>query len=129
MSKNFVVSANYRDRSSSFCWLVRRYDEPIDKAVACEKVICKNVVFETSNAEEKGFGCATVAVCEEVEVRYPETTTDLPTTPIQTNEHYKVAKFDGIDICRTIPVSTAEKMELSFYGKMYFLGETTDRPE
>ena len=127
MSKNFVVSANYRNHTSDYKWLVRRYDEPIEKAVACEKVICKNVVFEPSNKDERGFGCATVAVCEEVEVRYPETVADLPVEYIPTTEEYEVAKFDGYNMCRTIPVSKAAKMDLNSDGNMYFLGETTDR--
>jgi len=126
VSKNFVVSPNYRNRSSAFGWLVRRYDEPIQKAVACEKVTCKNVVFEESNRYERGFGCNTVAVCEEVQVRCPETVTDLPNAPISTNGDYKVAKFDGLNICRTTPVAKADKMELLHNGHMYFLGETTD---
>jgi hypothetical protein len=72
MSK-FVVSANYRDRSSSYRWLVRRYDEPIEKAVACKRVVAKGVRFQASNQGESGFGCTTVAVCDSAELFDQET--------------------------------------------------------
>lgn len=130
MSKNFVVSANYRDRSSSFCWLVRRYDEPIDKAVACEEVHCTGVKFTASNAEEKGFGCGVVAVCENVSVRYVETETDLPTEEIPNNHKnntYNKYAFNGYAICRTVPVESVERINLHYDGSMSGWGASVDQ--
>lgn len=127
MSK-FVVSANYRDRQSPYKWLVRRVDEPIDKAVACEFVRCSGVTFGDSNKEEKGFGCNRVAFCENVSINYPEVETDLPKDPIRIpyNLESNNYVFDGYNICRTVPVNSVEMLRLSDNGKMWGYGKTTD---
>ena len=126
MSK-FVVSANYRDRQSQYKWLVRRFDEPIEKAVPCGSVSCSGVTFTNSNKAEEGFGCRTVAVCENVSVEYAENEHDLPTTPIKNDNWYSNRlAFDGSDICRTVPIKTATHINLCCSGNMYAFGETTD---
>jgi hypothetical protein len=62
-----VVSANYKDRTSSRRWLIRDENQPIDAAKAFKMVKATNVTFEPSNADERGFGCARVAFCETAE--------------------------------------------------------------
>ena len=127
MSK-FVVTANYRNRKSEYKWLVRRYDESIDKAVACKRVKCSNVVFQASNKDEEGWGCHVVAVCESVSVEYPQTPTDLPEDFIQLSHlEYEVLAFDGGSICRTVPLQSADHLELTAdAGWMYAYGNTVD---
>lgn len=68
LQMSYVVSANYRDRSSVFRWLVRKADEPIEKAIACKRVKASGVQFRPSNKSEQGFGCARVAFAESVEI-------------------------------------------------------------
>jgi hypothetical protein len=129
MSK-FVVSANYRNRNSNYKWLVRRIDEPIEKAVACEEVYCIGVTFTNSNAEEKGFGCGVVAVCENVSVSYVETEIDFPTTPIPNNHDdstYNKYIFNGYAICRTVPVESVERINLHYDGSMSGWGTSIDQ--
>jgi len=67
MSK-FVVSGNYRDRESEHRWLVRREDDPIDKALAVKSLIARGVRFIPSQQDELGFGCDVVATADSVEV-------------------------------------------------------------
>mgnify|MGYP003436407028 CR=1 FL=1 len=129
MSK-FVVSANYRDRNSQYKWLVRRIDEPIEKAVACEIVNCSGVTFGDSNKEESGFGCNIVAYCENVNVRYAETTHDLPTDHIAItapDESYNSYKFNGYAVCRTVPVESVEFLNLYDDGSMSAYGNSVDK--
>lgn len=76
MSK-FIVSANYRDRDSEYRWLVRREDEPIENAVACKLVSATGIEF-TRSGDESGFGCALIAVCENVSITAPEKPSELP---------------------------------------------------
>lgn len=128
MSK-FVVSANYRNRNSQYKWLVRRIDEPIDRAVACEDVQCIGVKFTESNADEKGFGCGVVAVCENVSIGYPETETDLPAGEIPNNhagDTYSKFMFNGYAICRTVPVESVERINLHYDGSMSGWGKSVD---
>lgn len=47
---SYVISANYRDRTSPNKWLVRKQDEPVEKAKAYKKVLAQDVKFETSSA-------------------------------------------------------------------------------
>ena len=63
-----VISANYRDRTSPYKWLVRDQDQDPKQAVAFKTVKAKGVTFEGSNSYESGFGCQMVAVAESVEV-------------------------------------------------------------
>lgn len=63
-----IITANYLDRNSEYKWLVRKEHEPIEKAVACKRVVADNVSFEASSAVEKGFGCRTVAKSLNVEM-------------------------------------------------------------
>lgn len=65
MEKQWVVSANYLDRSSPNRWLVRRVGEPVEKAVAVRSVKAKGVEFTGSSIEE-GFGCSIVAECDSI---------------------------------------------------------------
>lgn len=126
---NFVVSANYRNRNSNYKWLVRRIDEPIEKAVACEDVHCIGVKFTGSNAEEKGFGCGVVAVCENVSIGSPETETDLPTAGIPNNhddDTYNKFTFNGYAICRTVLVESVERINLHYDGSMSGWGQSVD---
>ncbi len=127
MSK-FVVSANYRNRKSEYKWLVRRYDESIDKAIPCKRVKCSNVKFEPSNKDEEGFGCHLVAVCESVSIEYAQTDNDLPTDHIRlAHLPYVVLAFDGGSICRTVPLAAMDHMELtSDAGWMYGYGNLVD---
>lgn len=120
MSK-FVVSANYRNRNSNFKWLVRRIDEPIQDAVACKDVQCVGATFTDSNEDEQGFGCSRVAICENVCIGYPETTTDLPSAAIANNHDYSTCNrytFDGLNLCRTVPVQSVERINLHYDGTM-----------
>lgn len=64
----FIVSANYRDRSSPKRWLVRRKDEPVEAAKEVEAVIAIGVRIVPSNAKETGFGCRVVAEAQNVEI-------------------------------------------------------------
>lgn len=128
MSK-FVVSANYRDRASEYKWLVRRIDEPIEKAVACQVVYCSGVIFGDSNKAEKGFDCNRVAFCENVQVKYPETDHDLPTKSLQItvpDTTYNSYKFDGYNICRTVPVASVEFLNLHYSGDITAYGKSVD---
>ncbi|WP_157605487.1 hypothetical protein [Schlesneria paludicola] len=60
----FVVSANYRDRSSPYRWLIRKSDEPAENAKAYKRVELEEVTFERSNQNEEGYGCRTVAFAD-----------------------------------------------------------------
>lgn len=62
----FVISANYRDRSSPNKWLVRRSNEHPDLAVERSTVHAKGVIFCPSTDYETGFGCTVVAYADEV---------------------------------------------------------------
>lgn len=66
---SYIISANYRDRSSPDKWLVRKQDEPVEKAKAYKKVLAQDVKFETSSAIEQGFGCQIVAIASSVKLQ------------------------------------------------------------
>lgn len=57
-----IISANYRDRSSAYRWLVRDETDDPESAVACKSVSVDGPVqFIRSGQHERGFGCARVA--------------------------------------------------------------------
>lgn len=114
---SFTVSANYRDRSSAYKWLVRRTEDPIEKAVACQEVRARGVVFGPSNASEEGFGCKQVAVCESVSVDGTEVPTDLPTDWIS-GAINRIA-FNGLEMCKLVPIESISRMQLDSDGHMY----------
>lgn len=60
----FIVSANYRDRSSPYRWLIREDHEPPEAARACRTVTLENARFGKSDQYEEGFGCRVVARAE-----------------------------------------------------------------
>jgi hypothetical protein len=62
-----VVTRNYRDRKSKQPWLMRGYNDEIERCVPHAGVVAKKVTFEGSNQSELGFGCAIVAVAETAE--------------------------------------------------------------
>lgn len=68
----FIVSANYRDRSSPYRWLMRRKNESPSAAKAFKEIRATEVKFVESDALERGFGCMTVAQCETAEGIGPE---------------------------------------------------------
>lgn len=61
---SYTISANYRNRKSEYKWLVRKTDEPVEKAIAVKTVTAKKVRFSDSNRIEEGFGCKVVAITE-----------------------------------------------------------------
>lgn len=65
MSKpNFIVSANYRDRSSPLRWLLRSGgSEPVE-ASPFTALVANGVEFCPSSDYEEGFGCSIVAYCD-----------------------------------------------------------------
>ena len=65
MSK-FIVSANYRDRDSKYKWLVREEGQKPQEAIAVLAVICVGVAFCPATDWETGFGCSTIALCDDV---------------------------------------------------------------
>lgn len=62
----YIVSANYRDKTSRKTWLVRREAEPIASAREVEFLVAVDVEFIVSDPEEAGFGCRVVAKCGDV---------------------------------------------------------------
>jgi hypothetical protein len=77
MQHKWIISANYRDRSSQYRWLVRRMDQSPQEAVAYETVHAKGIIFCPSTAYETGFGCSVVAYAHEVTTSGPEKTVKL----------------------------------------------------
>lgn len=63
----YVISANYRDRSSKYRWLIRELGQDPSAALACKSVKAKGVRFADSDKIEEGFGCKIVAIAEEAE--------------------------------------------------------------
>lgn len=72
----FIISANYRDRQSLLKWLVRRRDEPAEKARECQSLTARFVRLEKSSEVEEGFGCRVVAAAELVHVDGDELSED-----------------------------------------------------
>lgn len=73
----YIVSANYRDRSSPYRWLIRKSDEPAEEAKACQKVVATGIQFvettyRTDLVAETGFGCGVVAECDSAQGFYFE---------------------------------------------------------
>ena len=131
----FVVSANYRDRNSAYKWLVRRAEDPIESAVAVESLELRGVQFRESNKAEQGFGCSTVAFCEEVYLYGVYTNTDGPRplwldykpTAIENallHADSESLAFNGLNICRAIPLKGVSQLSLSSAGTMNAVGLT-----
>lgn len=64
----FIVTPNYRNRSSEYRWLVRRRGDAPDTARAFREVQMVGVqfiltAFEGDLQVEDGFGCSIVALC------------------------------------------------------------------
>ncbi|HEY2252488.1 MAG TPA: hypothetical protein VGH74_15550 [Planctomycetaceae bacterium] len=70
--KKWIVSSNYRDRSSPYRWLVRRASESPTAARAFKSVKATDVVFQRSSSYEQGFGCEIIATAEHVDCEGPE---------------------------------------------------------
>ncbi len=84
-----IVSANYLDRESSKKWLIRSEEQGIEGAQAFESVEATGVVFTASSADEEGFGCSMVAVCD---------TAVGSSQPSKREPKYgKRLRFDGFD--------------------------------
>ena len=82
----FVVSANYRDRSSAQRWLVREVHETAAMARPQSALIATGVQFQESGVVEMGFGCSMVAYCTSVDL-LTEANPHTDARPLQ---------FDGI---------------------------------
>lgn len=136
MSK-YIVSANYRNRKSDYCWLVRKADQPMEEATACSSIRVIGAQFVPSSAAEEGFGCKTVALCDDVCIIGAiegENTHGIPTNK-EPSEHRKVffesiirlgydhkeypIGFDGYSICRMIPIERAASMCLNSDRTMF----------
>lgn len=129
----YVVSANYRNRRSNYQWLIRREEDPIDLAVAVEFLEAIGVNFRDSNADEEGFGCRTVAFCDQVfvpshadiEGDYRPEWLPLPPDSLQSAFHQKTHEtliFNGLYICRTTPLASVDQITLGASGGMYAIG-------
>lgn len=59
-----IVSANYRDRTSKYRWLIRDESQDPRQARAFKAIDATGVAFCPSTQWESGFGCSTVAFCE-----------------------------------------------------------------
>lgn len=82
MSRNFVVSANFLNRSAGDKWLVRPYVEgnsymlpsseyrertkEVRESLVPHKAVFAQRVEFTSSSWESGFGCSMVAIAEKV---------------------------------------------------------------
>ena len=62
----YIISANYRNRSSDFPWLVREETQAPEAAKAYKTVTAQEVTFERSSKREQGYGCSMVAVAASV---------------------------------------------------------------
>lgn len=117
MSK-YVVSANYLDRDSELKWLVRREDEPVEKAVPHKSVLCRGVKFQMSSAGERGFGCRVVAIANDVEL-------DVESLPGV--ERLQFAAFDFRDANGVI-VESVEELSLMPDGAVLRSPEPVPEP-
>lgn len=117
---SYVVSANYRDRSSAYRWLVRKADEPIGKAVAYKTIKATGVTFGGSNGDEQGFGCRVVAFAESVEAGGRE---PGPKIEIVFNGHYD---FENRSTGARVTKKTFASLELTETGKIF--GEIAPEP-
>lgn len=70
MSTAYIISANYRDRSSVNKWLVREESQKPEQAIPVKSVVATGVVFQGSNHYESGFGCSTVARALDVDYHF-----------------------------------------------------------
>ena len=124
MSK-FVVAANFLDRKSPFKWLVRKSDEPLSSYVRCKAVVARNVTFIDSPAGEQGFGCATVAFCDEVMVSDVDPTQQFESSEIPVPEdQLRKLHFGGVsfydDECY-YQVDTLKTLKLTERGGMLYV--------
>lgn len=60
----YVISANYRDRTSPFKWLIREGGKPLDTARACKRVEATDARYTNSVDGEVHWGCRRVLVAE-----------------------------------------------------------------
>lgn len=58
-----IVTANYKDRSSAFRWLIRGENESLEKTIEFKFVEAVGIKFDRSSEGETGFGCTMVAKC------------------------------------------------------------------
>jgi hypothetical protein len=123
---SFVVSANYRDRSSKYKWLVRREEDPIEKVVAFKEVRAEGVIFKPSSKLEEGFGCKLVAYCERVNLGGGERAHEFEMS--QMGMSVEKLEFDGSQICKLIPIEKLQSLDLCNDGTMYgkFVSEVSD---
>lgn len=67
----FIVTPNYNNRGSEYCWLIRDASSPQNAGRACKRVVASNVEFQPTYDGnfplEVGFGCSMVAVCDQAE--------------------------------------------------------------
>ncbi len=116
----FIVSANYRDRSSPLKWLVRREDQHMGDARPCNKVYAKGVKFVKSSEAEEGFGCKKVAVCDEVQYSYDDAEVLRPAATVPL--HYYIGfMIDFFWSARKLPsaeITSVQELYLGADGKM-----------
>jgi len=113
----YIVSANYRDRTSKFRWLVRKDSDPVEAAIPCVRVIATGVVFRPSNRIEEGFGCKIVAHCDSV-----NTSPEIPDfNRLQAQWAYTATplSFDGDHFTVPHTVTKVEAVELCRDGSMF----------
>lgn len=111
----YIVSRNYRDRTSPYKWLFRKEGETPEQAVACKAIDCTNVAFIESSQHEAGFGCRMVARCEKI------APVDIEPRP---NVYRAVKlKFDGIESFyeagTASRVTNCDLLTLTGIGNMY----------
>lgn len=83
-----VISANYRDRTSPYKWLVRDEDQEPEQATACKQVLVAGQVRFERSGKEMGFGCSVVATTSaDVLMVEPE--------PPEGAEKFQELKFDS----------------------------------
>ncbi len=111
---SYTIARNYRDRKSSYKWLVRKTDEDIEKAIAVKSVNAGNVRFELSNRREEGFGCKVVAVAETATWQDPEPFTENVELIF---DYDKFRRNDNINVV----VREAKEITLTANGAIYAL--------
>lgn len=112
MSANYIVSANYRDRSSKYKYLVRESGQRPEAAIAVLAIVCIGVRFCPSSDFESGFGCNTIAECQDVEYKASDVEPQV--------DEFEV-KFAGRDFTNRDTgdvVDTLDELVLSPSGKM-----------
>ena len=107
MSK-FIVSSNYRDRSSKYKWLVREEGQMPELAIAVLAVTCIGVAFCPATDWETGFGCSTIALCDDVS--YKAEDVEPVEVPLTFSGH---SFYNG-----KTAVDTVDELTLTSDGKM-----------